>query len=264
MNQLIVIDGVAVRQDQSGRYCLNDLHRAAGNESRHRPSEWLRNKQAQDLAHEISKAGIPALEVVKGGNNSGVFVCKELVYAYAMWISAAFNLKVIRTFDATQSFSQLMQNADKVQAGVILLESASKMLNLSNSSKLGAYQKLQQFAGLPNLMPSYAIDAPAEAADGSSRPTMALSTILKKHQISVRPAKAYQCLARLGIVERRTRPSTSAKALNGEKQFWTVTTKGLAFGKNITSPNNPRETQPHFFESKVSELIRLMVTASAA
>jgi hypothetical protein len=30
MNQLFVIDGVSVRRDFDGRYCLNDLHRAAG------------------------------------------------------------------------------------------------------------------------------------------------------------------------------------------------------------------------------------------
>jgi hypothetical protein len=29
MNQLFVIDGVSVRRDFDGRYCLNDLHRAA-------------------------------------------------------------------------------------------------------------------------------------------------------------------------------------------------------------------------------------------
>jgi hypothetical protein len=30
MSQLLVIDGVSVRRDLDGRYCLNDLHRAAG------------------------------------------------------------------------------------------------------------------------------------------------------------------------------------------------------------------------------------------
>jgi hypothetical protein len=33
MSQLLVIDGVSVRRDLDGRYCLNDLHRAAGGES---------------------------------------------------------------------------------------------------------------------------------------------------------------------------------------------------------------------------------------
>ncbi|EAS1553070.1 KilA-N domain-containing protein, partial [Salmonella enterica] len=42
--------------------------------------------------------------------------------------------------------------------------------------------------------------------------------------------------------------------------FWSLTAKGCMFGKNITSPANPRETQPHFFESKFPELLKLLDT----
>lgn len=102
----IVIGSVTIHQDSEGRYCLNDLHKASGGNPTKKPSEWLRNKQTTELIDELSKVGIPALEevqpvsVIKGGNAPGTYVCKELVYSYAMWISATFHLKVIRTFDA--------------------------------------------------------------------------------------------------------------------------------------------------------------------
>lgn len=37
MSNVITIAGVAIRQDDLGRYGLNDLHRAAGEEARHKP-----------------------------------------------------------------------------------------------------------------------------------------------------------------------------------------------------------------------------------
>lgn len=167
---------------------------------------------------------------------------------YAMWISPAFSLKVIRTFDALHNSSPEETTSDKIKSGVILLESAAKTLNLSNSSKLGAYQKLSKVAGLPELMPIYAIDAPADAPDGSSRPTLSLSALLKQYGIRLTANQAYHQMVKLGIVEQRERYSRTA--INNIKKFWSLTAKGCMFGKNITSPANPRETQPHFFESR--------------
>lgn len=118
-----------IRQDEAGRYCLNDLHKAAGGENRHKPANFLRTDIAKGLVAEVEaeipiahfraiggnhhhdepiphfrgitgntdKAGIPALSRKQ---KVGTFVCKELVYAYAMWISPKFHLHVIRTFDA--------------------------------------------------------------------------------------------------------------------------------------------------------------------
>ena len=37
----LVISDISVRQDAEGRYCLNDLHKSAGGEKRHRPNYWL-------------------------------------------------------------------------------------------------------------------------------------------------------------------------------------------------------------------------------
>ena len=257
MNQLMVIDGVTVRRDPEGRYCLNDLHRAAGGERRHEPTLWRNLQQTGELVQLLCDTGIP-VSVIKGGAGQGTFVCKELVYSYAMWISPEFNLKVIRTFDAAVSQQAISQAADKMQAGVILLDFMQRSLNLSNSSVLGACQKLQEAAGLPNLAPQYSIDAPVDAMDGSSRPTQSLSALLKANGIRLTANQVYHQLAKLGIVEQKTRRSRSG--VNGIKKFWSLTAKGCMYGKNITSPANPRETQPHFFESRAPELFRLLET----
>jgi phage antirepressor YoqD-like protein len=65
--------------------------------SKDRPNHFFNRTDTRELVHEIQKAGIPAIETKQG---LGTYVCKELVYAYAMWISPQFNLKVIRAFDA--------------------------------------------------------------------------------------------------------------------------------------------------------------------
>lgn len=102
----LVIAGETIRRDSAGRYCLNDLHRAAGGELRHRPGLWLRLDQAEDLVTELIAAGgnctdpcrLPVATVE--GRGGGTYVARELVYAYAMWISPAFHLRVIRAYDA--------------------------------------------------------------------------------------------------------------------------------------------------------------------
>ena len=263
MSQLLVIDGVSVRRDIFGRYCLNDLHRAAGAQDKHKPAFWLRNEQTEQLISELQNSNSETpdpVSVIRGGKEQGSYVCKELVYSYAMWISPQFSLRVIRTFDAAVNQPATLQSqaADKMQAGVILLDFMQRSLNLSNSSVLGACQKLQDAVGLPNLAPQYAIDAPPGAPDGSSRPTQSLSALLKANGIRMSATMAYQQLAKLGIVEHKERRSRSG--VNGIKRFWAMTAKGCMYGKNITSPANPRETQPHFFESKFQELLRLLET----
>lgn len=278
MNNLMVIDGIEVRRDAYGRYSLNDLHRAAvasgANARTKEPGKFLSSQQIAELIQELidtqnlgvgsfnettQNLGSKPVSKIEG-RNGGTFVCKELVYAYAMWISPSFHLKVIRTFDMVTSAPEKLSGlaSDKMQAGVILLDFMRRELNLSNSSVLGACQKLQEAVGLPNLAPRYAIDAPADAPDGSSRPTLSLSALLKQYGIRLTANQAYHQMAKLGIVEHRERYSRTG--INGIKKFWSLTAKGCMFGKNITSPANPRETQPHFFESRFPELLKLLDT----
>lgn len=96
MNQLTICN-TSIRQDTEGRYCLNDLHRAAGGEARHTPGRFTITQTFNDLVDEISRN--TDIACYRGLQGVGTFVVKELVYAYAMWISPKFHLQVIRAYD---------------------------------------------------------------------------------------------------------------------------------------------------------------------
>jgi len=112
-SQPLVIGDFSIRQDEDGRYSLADLHKASGNLAKHKPSNFLRVEQTQELIKEIEQVSDmrlgetdhfsnmrSAVKVINGGNNRGTYAVKEMVYAYAMWISAKFHLMVIRAYDS--------------------------------------------------------------------------------------------------------------------------------------------------------------------
>lgn len=97
------VAGVSIRQDVEGRYCLNDLHKAAGGLKTHQPSDFLKTQQTKELIAELSNSDYSrslAPVLSSAGRSGGTYVCKEMVYAYANWISPKFYLQVIRTYDA--------------------------------------------------------------------------------------------------------------------------------------------------------------------
>lgn len=103
----LVIANTQIRCDAAGRYCLNDLHQASGAAKRNQPANWLRLDQTRELIAECAKSDVGLLtseeapvNTVNDGFGNGTYAIKELVYAYAMWISAAFHLHVIRAYDA--------------------------------------------------------------------------------------------------------------------------------------------------------------------
>jgi ribosomal protein L7/L12 len=80
--------------------------------------------------------------------------------------------------------------------------------------------------------------------------------------------KFNKLLISAGFLEIKTRKSSkyqTEKDENGNekkipilKTFKSLTEKGLQFGKNMISEKNQLETQPHYFENKFSELLKLL------
>lgn len=98
----LIISNQAI-STHNGLYSLNDLHKVSGGAKKHEPYQFMRNQETKELIAEIESEKQIAYHTVKGGNTKttkqGTFVCRELVYAYAMWISPKFHLMVIRAFD---------------------------------------------------------------------------------------------------------------------------------------------------------------------
>ncbi|HFI4704848.1 TPA: KilA-N domain-containing protein [Escherichia coli] len=106
MTNQIIISDISIHKDGQGRYSLNDLHSASGKEDKHQPAFFMRRHETIEMINEISNSAKSQSwkpTISKSGRYGGTYVCKELVYAYAMWISAAFALKVIRAYDALVS-----------------------------------------------------------------------------------------------------------------------------------------------------------------
>ncbi|MDR0702905.1 MAG: KilA-N domain-containing protein [Azoarcus sp.] len=94
----LTIDTAVIHQ-HDGLYSLNDLHRASGGEAKHQPRYFFANEQTKKLAEKLKteNSGIPLFET-RRGVHGGTYACRELVIAYAAWISPAFHLIVLRVF----------------------------------------------------------------------------------------------------------------------------------------------------------------------
>ena len=108
----LTVANTLIRKNEKGLYCLNDLHKASGGLSNKQPRYFLTNKQTKELIVECqTDSGIP-LSVIKGGDFQGTYAVKEIVYAYAMWISPKFYHHVIQTYDAVVTGQLQMSQSD--------------------------------------------------------------------------------------------------------------------------------------------------------
>lgn len=109
----LTICNTTIRQNARGLFSLVDLHKASGGEERHLPNRWLRGAKTKEeiafLVAEVdnTKFGVIGEQannansgVIEVRQNTGAWVCLDLVYSYAMWISPAFKFKVIRAYNA--------------------------------------------------------------------------------------------------------------------------------------------------------------------
>ena len=148
-----------------GLYRINDLHKAAGKSSKDQPAKWLELEQTQSyiefLLKKLSTENLvvnknQVITVVVGGNKSGTYACKELVYKYAAWISHDFEYEVIRAYDQlVNNSAQYELQLDKWRK-VMLLEKPSEWQLLYTESFYKPVMRLfgWDFAGNKGGLPA--------------------------------------------------------------------------------------------------------------
>ena len=129
-----------------------------------------------------------------------------------------------------------------------LLKFSMDVLNLSDSGKISM---LGNFGKIHNMDTSY---LPSYSEEKITKP---LSELLKQFNVSMSAISFNKILLEKGIIKEFERNSSKGTI----KKFKSIV--NLDYGKNLVSPKNPKETQPHYYEDKFKELIEIVLNSKS-
>ena len=119
-----------------------------------------------------------------------------------------------------------------------------KTLNLNDNSKLKLAKTIADPLGLPS--PEYT----------ESKDQLLSATELLKRCGSTLSAQAFNAK----MLAKGFLTTLQRQSYKGMKKFKSLTAKGLEFGENQVSPNNPKETQPLYYVGKFDELLHTIAS----
>lgn len=159
-----------------------------------------------------------------------------------------FTITYVTKFDQMEKELTLPQKSVSIQSfemQLIGVQYTSQILRVDDTSKILMLEKAHKQHGVAtNHLPVYV----------DEEVTKSLTALLKENNVNIGAAKVNTKLIELGILEIKERPSTKG----GTKEFKSLTEQGLKYGKNLINPKSPKETQPHYYESKFGELLSLI------
>lgn len=206
------------------------------------------------LGEYLDNLGRPASEYIFSGEQGK----RDSIVVVAQ-LSPEFTARLVDRWQELESKEAsrqpVSQLASPIETDLRAIAIIGKSMRMSDSGVLMMYHSYCK-ANAPKVaavLPPYAIDAPTGKESEGSKSHAAIKDICQGIMSAV---KANKALLKAGLLEQLERPSTSAP--NGIKTYKSVTAKGLKYGLNVTSPNTPRETQPHWYLETADELIEII------
>lgn len=142
----------------------------------------------------------------------------------------------------TYKIQENNKSSVSVQDGIVWIEGVSRLLSLNDCSKLSLLKQFGEPLGLP--VPSYT---------ASKGVLHSATELLKKNNINLSARGFNQLAVTNGILR-----ELEHKSHKGIKKYKNLTEKGLAYGENQVNPQNPKETQPMYYDDKFVELCRIL------
>lgn len=176
-----------------------------------------------------------------------------LVMGYTGKEALRFKLDFIKQYNRMEEYIRRndtiinigTQKEEEFKLTMLGVEIAARMLRADDTSKILMLEEAHKIHGIKSALPNYVDD----------EVTSSMTELLKEYDINMSTIRVNRKLVELGILEEKERPSTSGK----KKKFKSLTDKGLTYGKNLINPKSPKETQPHYYDSKFEELMKLVL-----
>ena len=249
MNKLMSFEGKEVEVfELNGQVLFNPKHVA----------ECLGIKNVNDNIRSMNEKQVIKLTNSKIGNTdfrklhntgenflteSGVYKLifkshKEEAERFQDWVTD----EVLPTLRKTGSYTIKKANKEEFEMQLLGAEYSARILRMDTTSQIKMLETVHKNYGVPtNHLPAYV----------DEEVTKSLTALLKENGFTQRAAEVNTILIAKGFMEIKERPNIK----KGVKEFKSLTEKGLRYGKNIISPRQPKETQPHFYQSTFMELM---------
>ena len=158
---------------------------------------------------------------------------------FRKWITS----EVLPSIRKTGSYSVTNTLKDKAEAVAVCVKCCRELLKLNDTSTLALLKEGMTPLGLPT--PNYV---------QSKGVLKSAKDLLKANDCGISSIAFNKLAIKAGLLEDKTRNSSHGEI----KHFKSITTKGSVYGENQVNPNNPKETQPLWYENKFQEVIKII------